>query len=159
MKRIKPNEGNKTFCMAPWLHTYLSPQLERRLCCASLEKSTNFKQYIDSSGPDKHPLKFTTLEEHWNSDYMKQVRIDLMEGKEIPQCETCNHKLLNAQVYRQHFNRMFENQIDEAFEKTDEAGHTTMEVTSFDYRFSNLCNFTCRMCCLLYTSPSPRDRG
>tara|TARA_Y100000590_G_scaffold109892_1_gene125277 strand:- start:527 stop:1843 length:1317 start_codon:yes stop_codon:yes gene_type:complete len=146
MKRIKPNEGNKTFCMAPWLHTYLSPQLERRLCCASLEKSTNFKQYIDSSGPDKHPLKFTTLEEHWNSDYMKQVRIDLMEGKEIPQCETCNHKLLNAQVYRQHFNRMFENQIDEAFEKTDEAGHTTMEVTSFDYRFSNLCNFTCRMC-------------
>ena len=69
-----------------------------------------------------------------------------MEGKEIPQCETCNHKLLNAQVYRQHFNRMFENQIDEAFEKTDEAGHTTMEVTSFDYRFSNLCNFTCRMC-------------
>ena len=35
---------------------------------------------------------------------------------------------------------------EKAFEKTDEAGHTTMEVTSFDYRFSNLCNFTCRMC-------------
>ena len=74
MKRSKPSEGNKTFCMAPWVHTYLSPQLERRLCCASLEKSTNFQQYIDSSGPTKKKIEFTTLEEHWNSDYMKGIR-------------------------------------------------------------------------------------
>ena len=146
MKKIKPNEGNKTFCMAPWTHTYISPQLERRLCCASLEKSTNFKQYIDSNGPDRKSLKFNTLKEHWNSDYMKQVRVDLMEGKEIPQCATCNHKLLNAQVYRQHFNRLYQTQIEEAFEKTDDTGYTSMEVSSFDYRFSNLCNFSCRMC-------------
>jgi hypothetical protein len=37
MKRIKPSEGNNTFCMAPWTHTYLSPQMERRLCCSSRE--------------------------------------------------------------------------------------------------------------------------
>ena len=146
MKRSKPSEGNKTFCMAPWVHTYLSPPLERRLCCASLEKSTNFQQYIDSSGPTKKKIEFTTLEEHWNSDYMKGIRRDLMQGNIIPQCDTCNFKLLNAQVYRQHFNRMYANQIDEAFEKTDDTGHTGMQVTSFDYRFSNLCNFTCRMC-------------
>ena len=145
-KRIKPKDGNKTFCMAPWVHTYISPQMERRMCCASLEKSQNFKQYIDSSGPDKHPLRFKTLKEHWNSEHMKSVRKRLMAGEEIPECATCNHKLLNAQVYRQHFNRMFENQIEEAFSSTDYTGHTTMEVTSFDYRFSNLCNFTCRMC-------------
>ena len=47
-KRIKPVEGNKTFCMAPWTHTYLSPQMERRLCCSSREDSQNFKQYIDT---------------------------------------------------------------------------------------------------------------
>lgn len=147
MTRIKPSEGNKTFCMAPWTHTFLSPQLERRLCCASLEKSTNFKQYIDSSGPDeKKDLKLSTLKEHWNSEYMKSVRVKLMAGEEIPQCATCNHKLLNAQVYRQHFNRFYNDQIDEAFEKTDNDGETMMEVTSWDYRFSNLCNFTCRMC-------------
>ena len=146
MKKIKPSDGNKTFCMAPWTHTYLSPQMERRLCCSSLEKSTNFKQYIDSSGPESKELKLLSLEEHWNSDYMKGVRKDLMAGKEIPQCATCNHKLLNAQVYRQHFNRFYSNQIDEAFEKTDENGETSMEVSSWDYRFSNLCSFSCRMC-------------
>ena len=79
MKRSKHSEGNKTFCMAQWVHTYLSPQLERRLCCASLEKSTNFQQYIDSSGPTKKKIEFTTLEEHWNSDYMKGIRRDLSE--------------------------------------------------------------------------------
>ena len=144
MKRIKPNKGNKTFCMAPWVHTYLSPQMERRLCCASLEEFTNFKQYIDKhKSKENNELNLPTLDQHWNSEYMKGVRKDLIAGKEIPQCETCNYKLLNPQVYRQHFNRMYKNQIDEAFEKTDETGHTQMKVTSFDYRFSNLCNFSC----------------
>jgi len=146
MTRIKPKDGNKTFCMAPWTHTFLSPQMERRLCCSSLEESTNFKQYIDSSGPENKELKLLSLKEHWNSDYMKGVRKDLMAGKEIPQCATCNHKLLNAQVYRQHFNRFYKDQMDEAFEKTDENGKTSMEVSSWDYRFSNLCSFSCRMC-------------
>jgi hypothetical protein len=146
MKRIKPAEGNKTFCMAPWVHTFISPQMERRLCCTSLEKSTNFKQYIDTKGPTSKKIELKSLKKHWNSEYMKDVRKRLMVGEEISQCEACNHKLLNAQVYRQHFNRMYANQINEAFEKTDDTGYTTMEVTSFDYRFSNLCNFSCRMC-------------
>jgi len=133
--------------MAPWAHTFISPQMERRLCCASKEKSTNFKQYIDSSGPDaRKKLKLLPLNEHWNSEYMKGIRLKLMAGEEIPECATCNHKLLNANVYRQHFNRFYKDQIDEAFDKTDEHGETSMQATSWDYRLSNLCNFTCRMC-------------
>ena len=148
MKRIKPNEGNKTFCMAPWTHTYLSPQMERRLCCSSRESSENFKQYIDTIDPKGHndKLNLTTLEQHWNSDYMKSVRLKLLAGEEIPQCAVCNHKLLNEQVYRQHFNWLYKNKINEAFDSTDDTGATTMKVESFDYRFSNLCNFSCRMC-------------
>ena len=148
MKRIKPNEGNKTFCMAPWTHTYLSPQMERRLCCSSRESSANFKQYIDTIDPKGHndKLNLLTLDEHWNSEYMKSVRVKLMAGEEIPQCAVCNHKLLNEQVYRQHFNWLYKNKMEEAYNSTDETGATTMKVESFDYRFSNLCNFSCRMC-------------
>ena len=148
MKRVKPSEGNKTFCMAPWTHTYLSPQMERRLCCSSRESAENFKQYIDTIDPKGHndKLNLSTLEEHWNSDYMKSVRLKLLAGEEIPQCAVCNHKLLNEQVYRQHFNWLYKNKIQQAFDSTDETGATTMKVESFDYRFSNLCNFSCRMC-------------
>ena len=134
--------------MAPWTHTYLSPQMERRLCCSSREESTNFKQYIDTFDPKGHNdnINLFSLEEHWNSEYMRTVRLKLMAGEEIPQCAVCNHKLLNEQVYRQHFNWLYKNKIDEAFDSTDDSGYTTMTTQSFDYRFNNLCNFKCRMC-------------
>ena len=148
MARIKPSDGNKTFCMAPWTHTYLSPQMERRLCCSSRESAENFKQYIDTFDPkgNNDEINLTTLDEHWNSEYMKSVRVKLMAGEEIPQCAVCNHKLLNEQVYRQHFNWLYKDKINEAFDSTDDTGATTMRTESFDYRFSNLCNFSCRMC-------------
>ena len=145
MKRIKPAEGNKTFCMAPWTHTYLSPQTERRLCCASREPAQSFKQYIDT-GNDAKEYKPLTLKEHWNSDHMKSVRLRMMAGEELPECQVCDHKLLNTDVYRSYWNQLFKDRVDEAYDSTDETGATTMQTISFDYRFNNLCNFKCRMC-------------
>jgi len=145
MKKIKPNEGNKTFCMAPWTHTYLSPQTERRMCCASREPAQSFKQYIDT-GNDAKEYKPLTLKEHWNSDHMKSVRLRMMAGEELSECEVCDHKLLNTDVYRSYWNKLFSDRVDEAYTTTDETGATTMQTISFDYRFNNLCNFKCRMC-------------
>ena len=145
MKRIKPSEGNNTFCMAPWTHTYLSPQTERRMCCASREPAQSFKQYIDT-GNDAKEYKPLTLKEHWNSDHMKSVRLRMMAGEELSECEVCDHKLLNTDVYRSYWNQLFKDMVDEAYDSTDETGATTMQTISFDYRFNNLCNFKCRMC-------------
>ena len=145
MKRIRPSEGNKTFCMAPWTHTYLSPQTERRMCCASREPAQSFKQYIDT-GNDAKEYKPLTLKEHWNSDHMKSVRLRMMAGEELSECQVCDHKLLNTNVYRSYFNQLFKHKVDEAYDSTDETGATTMPTVSFDYRFNNLCNFKCRMC-------------
>jgi len=145
MKRIKPSEGNKTFCMAPWTHTYLSPQTERRMCCVSREPAQSFKQYIDT-GNDAKEYKPLTLKEHWNSEHMKSVRLRMMAGEELPECQVCDHKLLNTDVYRSYWNQLFKDRVDEAYDSTDETGATTMQTISFDYRFNNLCNFKCRMC-------------
>ena len=145
MKRLKPKEGNKTFCMAPWRHSYLSPQSERRMCCASREPAQSFKQYIDTGNSSKtyNPL---TLEEHWNSEHMRSVRKRMLQGKKLPECEVCNDKLLNTDVYKSYWNHLFAHLIDKAFTDTKEDGSTTMPVISYDYRFNNLCNFKCRMC-------------
>ena len=135
----------ETLCLAPWTHTYLSPQTERRMCCASREPAQNFQQYIDTdSGTGKYiPV---TLDEHWNSDHMRSVRRRMMDGETLPECEVCNDKLLNTSVYRSYFNQMFGHKYYEAIASTDETGYTTMKPVSWDYRFSNLCNFKCRMC-------------
>jgi hypothetical protein len=135
----------KTLCLAPWTHTYLSPQTERRMCCASREPAQNFEQYIDTaSGTGRYiPL---TLEEHWNGEHMKSVRRRMMAGETLPECAVCNEQLLNTDVYRSYFNRMFGHKQDEIWLTTEADGSTTMEPISWDYRFSNLCNFKCRMC-------------
>ena len=72
----------KNLCMAPWTHTYLSPQTERRLCCASREPAQSFTQYIDTkAGTGKYNP--TTLEEHWNSDHMRSVRRRMLAVKHL----------------------------------------------------------------------------
>jgi hypothetical protein len=140
-----PDEIPQGFCFAPFLHTYLSPQTERRMCCASREPAQCFKQYIDSgSGTGEYtPM---TLDEHWNGDHMRDVRQRMMRGEILPECEVCNDKLLNTDVYRTYFHHLFKHKYAEVWNSTDETGHTSMLPVSWDYRFSNLCNFKCRMC-------------
>jgi len=145
MKEYRRKDGNRTLCMAPWTHTYLSPQTERRMCCASTEQAESFEQYIDT-GSNKKEYNPKTLDKHWNSEHMKSVRRRMMAGEELPECQVCNKKLLNTDVYRDYFNHLFGHKEDDLWEKTNEDGSTELPVVSFDYRFSNLCNFKCRMC-------------
>ena len=115
------------------------------MCCASREPAQNFEQYIDTgAGTGKYiPL---TLEQHWNSDHMRSVRRRMMAGETLPECEVCNDKLLNTNVYRTYFDHLFGHKLPEVFDSTSEDGFTTMAPVSWDYRFSNLCNFKCRTC-------------
>lgn len=136
---------NPNFCLAPWVHTYLSPQTERRMCCASREPAQNFQQYIDTAaGTGKYiPI---TLDEHWNGPHMRAVRNRMLAGETLPECDVCNNKLLNSSVYRDYFWNLFKHKYDQVIESTDSTGATTMRPVSWDYRFSNLCNFKCRTC-------------
>ena len=132
-------------CLAPWVHTYVSPQTERRMCCASREPAQSFEQYIDTAqGTGRYrPM---TLEAHWNSEHMQSVRRRMMANETLPECAVCNEQLLNTDVYRSYFNRMFGHLRDEVLANTDSSGRTSALPVSWDYRFSNLCNFKCRMC-------------
>jgi hypothetical protein len=115
------------------------------MCCASREPAQNFEQYIDTAaGTGKYvPI---TLEQHWNSDHMRSVRRRMLAGETLPECDVCNNRLLNTNVYRDYFWHLFRHKLDQVYESTDETGITTMLPVSWDYRFSNLCNFKCRTC-------------
>jgi hypothetical protein len=141
MTTTKPD----TLCMAPWTHTYLSPQTERRMCCASREPAQSFEQYIDTSAGSGRYTPIT-LDQHWNSEHMKSVRRRMMAGETLSECDVCNSKLLNTDVYRSYFWHLFKHKYDAAMATTDATGYTTMKPVSWDYRFSNLCNFKCRTC-------------
>lgn len=145
MTQTQTHQKPESLCLAPWTHTYVSPITERRMCCASREPAQNFEQYIDTAaGTGKYiPL---TLEQHWNSEHMRSVRRRMMAGETLPECDVCNSKLLNTSVYRDYFWHLFKHKLDEVYATTDANGYTSMEPCSWDYRFSNLCNFKCRTC-------------
>jgi hypothetical protein len=115
------------------------------MCCASREPAQNFTQYIDTSAGTGRYIP-VTLEQHWNSEHMRSVRRRMMAGETLPECEVCNDQLLNTNVYRTYFTHLFQHKLSEIFASTAEDGHTTMAPVSWDYRFSNLCNFKCRTC-------------
>ena len=131
--------------MAPWTHTYLSPQTERRMCCASTEKAESFEQYIDTGSANKE-YNPKTLAQHWNSDHMKSVRRRMMAGEELPECQVCNKQLLNTDVYRDYFNHLFGHKEDDVWAMTSADGSTEMPVVSFDYRFNNFHNSVLIFC-------------
>jgi Iron-sulfur cluster-binding domain len=133
------------FCLAPWTHTYISPQGERRLCCASREPAQNFQQYIDTAGGDGqfNPL---TLKDWWNGEHIREIRKQWLAGEVPSACEVCDKKLLNTSVYRDYFGHLFGHLRDDIQANTDADGYTTLEPISWDYRYSNVCNFKCRMC-------------
>ena len=138
-------ERVRDFCLAPFVHTFISPVGERRLCCASREPAQNFRQYIDTGdgNGDFSPL---TLKDWWNGEHIRQIRKQWLAGEVPSACEVCDKKLLNTSVYRDYFGHLFGHLQADILANTDSDGYTTLEPISWDYRYSNVCNFKCRMC-------------
>ncbi len=148
LQKEKGNAVNNSLCVVPWTHTFISPQSERRLCCASREKSDFVQQYIDQPGQSgKIVYKPKTLAEHWNSEFMRNIRLKMLRGEKIKECEVCQNQVLNLSVYRDWFNKaLFPEILPQLHKFTDEFGYTDLQPISFDYRIHNTCNFKCRMC-------------
>ena len=96
MTRIKPKDGNKTFCMAPWTHTYLSPQTERRMCCASREEHTFQKQYTDKNRYDKFSVQ---------QGLIKQKELYSVA---VPDYVTLNYECIIFTAYIEQMNKIIE---------------------------------------------------
>lgn len=147
MLKRNPSKFNKSFCAAPWIHTYVSPQSERRLCCTSREKHSYIHQYRDQPGKSGETYNPKTLEEHWNGEFIREVRQKMMTGEVVPECEVCTEHMATGHSYKNYFNNTLTPKLLKSiFDNTDDDGKTSLKPVSFDYRFSNLCNFKCRMC-------------
>ncbi|WP_417335277.1 twitch domain-containing radical SAM protein [Halobacteriovorax marinus] len=148
---MNKKQENKAFCIAPWTHTFISPQSERRLCCASREEFQFARQYLDSNFQSNNFTQShyepVTLEEYWNGDFIKSIRKKMLKGEVPDECSVCHEKELTLSTYQDYFtNDLFPHLIEEAIQNTKEDGSTTLMPRSFDYRFDNTCNFSCRMC-------------
>jgi hypothetical protein len=87
------------------------------------------------------------LEDIWNSEVYKKVRLDFLNNKIPNDCITaCYNKEKQGSISnRQQVNSRF-NKKAYLQDKTNIDGSIDSKPTYLDIRFGNLCNFKCRMC-------------
>lgn len=126
-------------CWQPWFHLATLPSGDVKLCCIAKNDS-------------KLNLNTIPLDQAWNSDYYKQARLDMLEGKPVNACEVCwKEEDLGIESHRIIMNREIEKRISEQDIKnvlalTDSTGNFTMTPPTLDIRLGNTCNLECVMC-------------
>lgn len=141
---IKKNQMTKnTLCAVPWMHLNFEPNGKVVPCCL-----TSHHNYFAGD------LNTQPIEEIWNSDNMKDLRVQMMNNQEPKICATCfNREKVTGESGRTYHNVEFKKVIDIIPEITLPDGTcTTMNLKYWDFRFSNLCNFKCRSCGPRYSS-------
>jgi radical SAM protein with 4Fe4S-binding SPASM domain len=130
--------NSKTFCVLPWIHQYIGPAGDIKPCCV----------YKHSSSIGN--LKEDTLNEIWNNDSTKQLRLDMLNGVERSECERCNVREDTAITFRTGSNKAYykkQEVIRDTVTSTLSDGSVPdHKLYYLDVRFNNLCNFRCRTC-------------
>lgn len=77
---------------------------------------------------------------------MKSVRLDMLSGKPIKACKVCfDWESEGIESHRQRMNSKY-SQYSRLYDTTKEDGSINTPPIYLDFRFGNLCNFSCRMC-------------
>jgi radical SAM protein with 4Fe4S-binding SPASM domain len=132
-----------TICAIPWMHLNFEPNGKVVPCCL-----TSTHNYFAGD------LNTDSIEEIWNSENMKSLRLQMINGEQPKICSTCfNKESVTGLSGRIHNNKAFPQVLERIPEITDETGHCSeMNLLYWDFRFSNLCNLKCRSCGPRYSS-------
>lgn len=123
--------------MAPWTHMHFMPNKDVNPCCLS-----PIDQTLGNMGKQ-------TIKEIWNSDVTKQLRKDMLNGVPSPRfCNRCYEKEEDGFTgLRKHMNDSYSKQHWDVVESTQPDGTVDeLNLVHWDFRFSNICNQSCRTC-------------
>jgi len=132
---------SKTFCILPWTHFYANADGAVLPCCIG-----NYQKPIGN-------LRNNTIEEIWNNEKFKQIRLNMLQGKRCEECSACydvEDKGLTS--FRQSQNQKFAKHIHLADNTNADGSLDQMSLRYFDIRWSNICNMKCRSCSSTYSS-------
>jgi radical SAM protein with 4Fe4S-binding SPASM domain len=129
------------FCMLPWVHMHAFPDGRAYPCCLA--------DYWHPVGD----LRKDTMEQVWNQDKYKQLRVNMLAGESSRECSKC-YEQESAGFFsmRNDSNRNYGHHIAEVDQTLEDGTHPEFKIRYWDVRFSNLCNFRCRSCGPIFSS-------
>lgn len=133
---------SKTFCILPWVHLSTKSDGRVRQCC----RASNF---IEDQGEEMR-LGDSGVAEVWNSKYMRDLRLELLNGSKPKSCQMCwdDEDRYQRGSRRQHENAIWNDRLNIAnlVDLTKSDGQIQADPVYWDLRIGNKCNLKCIMC-------------
>jgi MoaA/NifB/PqqE/SkfB family radical SAM enzyme len=147
------NNLSKTFCPLPWIHLATRPNGDVRVCCtanASGAGDNDSKQVgLVTNNNSVMNLQDYSLSEVWNSNYMKSVRLQMLDGRIPESCTKCFEEESSGIVSKRQWETVVWKErldIDAIVNSTDVDGSLPVNIPYFDLRLGNMCQLKCIMC-------------
>lgn len=145
-------KDNPHFCLLPFMALNTRPNGGIKPCSDVMEmppikKDTTEETLIDSKN-EYHNLTKDSLNDVWNSEFMRNFRLNRAAGKYSKFCETCYQQEINGleskrqTVIKKYYNHN-KHLIDEAVNNN---GYMKTMPVWWELRLSSICNESCRMC-------------
>lgn len=117
-------------CVLAFTSIYIDPTGDVRPCCIAktFNKKLNWKQG-------------ETLEDLYNAPQFKELRKSMVEGTPLSICDVCYK---GAADLKDHWNKQWVDKLHNP--NLYDKDYNVEKVSYVDARFSNICNFKCRMC-------------
>jgi hypothetical protein len=129
--------NNKSICPFPWVHSYIGARYGKKLCCVS---------------KNLEGLKKISDKEFWNCQKMKDIRLRMLNGEKISECETCYRDEENGiESLRQNSSKAYSLMYDNLDDVTNDDGSTNEYIKYFDYR-TIYCNLQCISCGYIFST-------
>ena len=132
---------SKTFCNFPWKQIYISTSGNHRICCMNPDNITKDDGYFHFN------MTRDKISDSWNSEYMKDMRVKLMNGEKHDNCKRCyQQEELGHQAMRDDYG------MEDLIKKTAKDGTYNEQPNNLELHFGNLCNLSCKMCSQNYST-------
>lgn len=133
------NDIKDSTCILPFLHLFVRTDGVVAPCCVADALPINIE------GKEADDIV--------NDQHFKDIRKQMLSGIKPKVCNIC---FKNGHPMRNDFNKLWSglsgmDYVTLAKKLVDE-NHEIKEIKSTDLRFSNLCNFSCRMCAPIYST-------
>jgi len=140
---------NDTLCVAPWTHVNIHPNGIVTPCCWIADPKYSYGSILDND-----------LEQIWNSDQIKNMRLDMLNGVKRPECSECYAcEKSGNKSYRQYLSKEFSNHLELVDQTKSDGTFEKFNIVYWDFRLSNVCNFKCRTCYEGSSSSWGKEKG
>lgn len=163
--RALNENSHKNFCILPFIHFATTTEGHCRLCC-----KVSKHDVITKDNGEPFNVNRDSIDEIWNSNYMRDKRIRFLRDEQIPECKICwqEEKTFYSEWSTKKKDelpskRRKENQkwLHRPKTKLTESFNDVVlnpKIRYFDIRLSNLCNLKCRMCWPHFSSQISKEQ-